>query len=89
MILKNRPLTFTYSSSALYEATFKDWPSFFIPVMETETYDIINKNALLSIVDKFVNNELLSDYSNPLNVSYERAIEFFGLNNENFFKLID
>ncbi len=87
--LKNKPLIFSYSSTAAYEAPFNDCQSFFIPVMQTETYESINKNEIISIVKKFVNGELVSEYSNPLYISLKRSINFFGKKNESFFKLIN
>ena len=52
--------------------------------MQTETYESINKNEIISIVKKFVNGELISEYSNPLYISLKRSINFFGQKNEKF-----
>ena len=89
-LFKKRPLTFTYSSTAIFEAALNKCPSYFIPTsLKYNGNELVLRNILLKIADQYKKGKILEQSSNPLYISAERSNSFFGLDRNNFFTIID
>lgn len=89
-LFKKRPLTFTYSSTAIFEAALHQCPSFFIPTgSKYNGNELVLKNILLNIAENYQKGKILEQSANPLYISAERSNSFFGLEKSNFFTFID
>ena len=89
-LFKKKPLTFTYSSTAIFEAALYKCPSFYIPTsLKYDGNEFILKNPLLTIAKQYKKGKILEQIKNPLYISAERSYSFFGLERINFFSTID
>ena len=89
-LFKKKPLTFTYSSTAIFEAALYKCPSFYIPTsLKYDGNEFVLKNPLLTIAKQYKKGKILEQIKNPLYISAERSYSFFGLERNNFFSTID
>ena len=89
-LFKKRPLTFTYSSTAIFEAALNQCPSFIIPTcFKYNGNELVLKHILLNIAEQYKKGKMLEQSANPLYISAERSNSFFGLERNNFFTIID
>ena len=89
-LFRKRPLTFTYSSTAIFEAPLYQCPSFFIPSsLKYNGNELVLKNDLFTIAKEYKKGKILEQIKNPLYISAERSYSFFGLERDNFFSTID
>ena len=89
-LFKKNPLTFSYSSTAIFEAALYKCPSFYIPTsLKYDGNEFVLKNPLLTIAKQYKKGKILEQIKNPLYISSERSDSFFGLERSNFFSIID
>ena len=87
-LFKSKPLTFTYSSTAVFEAALYKCPSFFIPTsLKYNGGELILKNIFQNIVEQYKKGIILEQSTNPLYISADRSNSFFGLERDNFFSI--
>lgn len=89
-LFKSKPLTFTYSSTAVFEAALYKCPSFFMPSsLKYNGNELLLENIFQNIVEQYKKGIILEQTSNPLYISADRSKSFFGLERDNFFLLFD
>tara|TARA_Y100001970_G_C14256939_1_gene876246 strand:- start:1938 stop:3308 length:1371 start_codon:yes stop_codon:yes gene_type:complete len=85
-----KPLTFAYSSTAIYESAFYGCSSFLIPTFSIfNKSELVLKDKLYSIVKDFLSSKILNHINDDLYISPERAYSFFGLNRTKMFSILD
>lgn len=89
-LFKNKPLTFTYSSTAIYEAALYKCSSYFLPTKKRfDGNEKLLKKELIDIVKSYKKKNKLEEITNPLYISKELSNSFFGFERDTFLSIIN